>query len=150
MKPTSLDEFYKDVSAGTQLDPSVLAPSGIGKDVGHFNVFDMEKLALKYKADQTLMPYNRRTYYKISLIRGRNVAEYADKVINIERNALLVATPNIPYNWIPQDFEQGGHFCIFTGDFLIQSKSGARWTSCRFYVPEVTLCSRCRMNRRKN
>lgn len=70
------------------------------------------------------MPYNRRAYYKISIISGRNRAEYADKVIDIEKNALLFATPKIPYNYIPQDDNQFGYFCIFTSDFLIQNKSG--------------------------
>ena len=70
------------------------------------------------------MPYNRRAYYKISLISGRNRAEYADKVIEIEKNALLFATPKVPYHWLPQDFNQSGYFCIFTDEFLIQSKSG--------------------------
>jgi len=70
------------------------------------------------------MPYNRREYYKISLISGRNRAEYADKVIDIEKNTLLFATPKIPYNWLPQDHDQHGYFCIFTTDFLIPAKSG--------------------------
>ncbi len=70
------------------------------------------------------MPYNRRAYYKISLIIGRNRAEYADKVIEIGKRALLFATPRIPYNYTPQDKKQTGHFCIFTSDFLMQNKSG--------------------------
>jgi AraC-like DNA-binding protein len=70
------------------------------------------------------MVYNRRAYYKISFISGRNKAEYADKVIEIEKNALLFATPKIPYHYLPQDDNQSGHFCIFTADFLIHTKSG--------------------------
>ncbi len=125
MKPTSVDQFYEEAVAAIQDDSTSLLPPGINKEIGHFNVFDMAELVKKYKMDQTLMPYNRRTYYKISLIRGRNVAEYADKVISIEKNALLFASPKVPYNWIPQDYDQGGYFCIFTDEFLIQSKSGA-------------------------
>jgi AraC family transcriptional activator of pobA len=91
------------------------------KEIGHFNVFKIEDLiGRKTKA----MPYNRRAYYKISMISGGNVAEYADKVIDIEKNALLFATPKIPYNWLPQDDDQHGYFCIFTHDFLLQNKSG--------------------------
>lgn len=70
------------------------------------------------------MPYNRRAYYKISLILGKNRAEYADKVIDIKKRALLFATPRIPYNYLPQDDQQTGHFCIFTADFLLPAKSG--------------------------
>ena len=69
------------------------------------------------------MPYNRRKYYKISLIRGRNRAEYADKVIQIEKNALLFATPKVPYHWVPEDPHQSGSFCVFTEDFFIKDKS---------------------------
>ena len=70
------------------------------------------------------MPYNRRAYYKISLIKGKNRAEYADKVIDITNNALLFATPKVPYHWIPQDENQSGSFCVFTDAFLIKTRSG--------------------------
>src|SRR6185503_12403168 len=60
----------------------------------------------------------------ISLINGANRAEYADKVINIEKSGLLFGTPKIPYRWVPLDAEQKGFFCIFTEDFLVQTKSG--------------------------
>jgi AraC-like DNA-binding protein len=70
------------------------------------------------------MPYSRRAFYKISLIKGRNRAEYADKVVDIQESALLFATPKIPYHWLPQDSNQSGLFCIFTGDFLSKNKTG--------------------------
>jgi AraC family transcriptional regulator, transcriptional activator of pobA len=117
MNPTSLEEFYKETAQ--------LIPEGINKEIGHFNVFKVSELFAKYKHCSTMpMPYNRRAYYKISLISGRNKAEYADKVIDIEKNALLFATPKIPYNWIPQDMDQSGYFCIFTAEFLVREKSG--------------------------
>ena len=123
MKATSLDEFYQQTAtiADTSLD--TLLPDGIRKEVGYFNVFDQKDL-LKDTREKTVMPYDRRAYYKISLINGRNRAEYADKVIDIAQNALLFATPKVPYNWVPQDQNQSGHFCIFTEPFLIQAKSG--------------------------
>lgn len=70
------------------------------------------------------MPYNRRTYYKISLVKGHNKAEYADKVVEIKNMGLLFATPNVPYNWIPVHDAQHGHFCIFTREFVDKTKSG--------------------------
>jgi AraC-like DNA-binding protein len=124
MKTISVDEFYKDATLRSQENPASILPDGMNKDIGHFNVFEMEELFRKFKADPNHMPYNRRTYYKIALIRGRNVAEYADKVIPIEKNALLFATPKVPYHWLPQDYDQKGYFCIFTDDYLAQSKSG--------------------------
>lgn len=115
MEIISLQEFYKDTAA--------LIPEDINKEIGHFNVFKVDDLMARLK-EKPFMPYNRRAYYKISIISGRNKAEYADKVIDIEKNALLFATPKIPYHWIPQDDDQSGYFCIFTHDFLVQHKSG--------------------------
>lgn len=116
METTSLEDFYRETSR--------LIPEGINKEIGHFNVFKTDDIVAQHRKKPGIMPYNRRAYYKISLIRGHNKAEYADKVIDIEKSALLFATPKIPYNYVPQDENQSGYFCIFTSEFLIQSKSG--------------------------
>lgn len=123
MEIISVNEFYQQISTGFASDPRSLLPTGINKEVGHFNVFDLADLIPRLK-EKPGMPYNRRAYYKISLISGRNRAEYADKVIDIEANALLFATPKVPYHWLPQDTNQSGYFCIFTDEFLVQAKSG--------------------------
>lgn len=122
METASLEAFYRQLTAATG-DGRPLLPEGISKEIGHFNVFNTNELIQQLKG-KGVMPYNRRAYYKISLIRGRSRAEYADKVIEIEKNALLFGTPKVPYHWLPQDDEQGGYFCIFTDAFLVQSKSG--------------------------
>jgi hypothetical protein len=117
METTTLEGFYEQTSR--------LIPEGINKEIGHFNVFKTDDVvAQNKKRSVPVMPYNRRAYYKISIISGRNKAEYADKVVDIEKNALLFATPKIPYNWVPLDDNQSGYFCIFTDEFLIHSKSG--------------------------
>lgn len=115
MKNTSIEEFYKEIN--TQI------PEGISKELGHFNVFNIVDVVAKNKT-KPFMPYNRRAYYKISLIVGKNKAEYADKVIDIDKHALLFATPKVPYHYLPQDGEQSGYFCIFTDEFLLRNKSG--------------------------
>nr|WP_281753987.1 helix-turn-helix transcriptional regulator [Neptunitalea chrysea] len=104
-------------------DIAELLPPGIQKEVGHFNVFDISKTIHEYK-QKHIMPYNRRNYYKISLIRGKNRAEYADKVIEIKNNALLFASHKIPYHYIPLDENQRGSFCVFTDAFMVKNKSG--------------------------
>lgn len=119
----SLDSFYKDITQGSTIEPSSLLPDDIQKEIGHFNVFAIKEL-LDRQQGKSVMPYDRRAYYKISLIRGKNRAEYADKVIEIEKQALLFATPKIPYNYLPQDSNQSGQFCVFTAEFLSKSKSG--------------------------
>jgi AraC family transcriptional activator of pobA len=119
MEITTLDEFYKETGRF-----GALLPDDIHKEIGHFNVFNVEDIVARVKTGDKSMPYNRRAYYKISLIKGKNRAEYADKVIDIEKSALLFATPKVPYHWLPQDNDQSGHFCIFTFDFLSRHKSG--------------------------
>ncbi|MCS4165425.1 AraC family transcriptional regulator [Sphingobacterium sp. BIGb0116] len=115
MKTTSIEQFYQEINAGI--------PKEIAREIGHFNVFSFEELAAKLK-DKPIMPYNKRTYYKISLITGKNIAEYADKVIEIDESALVFATPKVPYHWIPKDEDQKGYFCVFTDEFLARNKSG--------------------------
>src|SRR5215217_9688683 len=105
MEVTSLEDFYRETAG--------VLPEGINKEIGHFNVFKIAEVMAALKKTPGTMPYNRRAYYKISWVSGRNKAEYADKVIDIEKNALLFATPRIPYHWLPQDEEQSGYFCIF-------------------------------------
>ncbi|TLV04128.1 helix-turn-helix transcriptional regulator [Dyadobacter luticola] len=120
---TTLDDFYREAAEFSKKDLSELIPTGITKEIGHFNVFDVAE-ALKMIKERPHMTYNRRAYYKINLVDGKNRAEYADKTIDIEQHALIFATPKVPYNWVPQGPVQGGYFCLFTADFLAQSKSG--------------------------
>lgn len=115
MEPTSLEEFYRQIAT--------FFPEEISQEIGHFNLFDVSEMAARYK-QKPFMPYSRRSYYKISLVQGRNRAEYADKVIDIDGSALLFASPQIPYHWIPLDDNQTGYFCVFTNDFLSKTKTG--------------------------
>ena len=123
---SSLDDFYKRNAAPL--------PNGITKEIGHFNVFEAETLFDK-KTGTRIMPYSRRAYYKISWIRGKSRAEYADKVIDINESALLFATPKIPYNWLPADSNQTGMFCIFTADFLTPHKAGVSLDDLPIFQP---------------
>jgi AraC family transcriptional activator of pobA len=120
----SLQDFYREMGFVNENELKTILPDGINKEIGHFNVFNIATVTRKMKESKT-MPYNRRAYYKISLINGRNRAEYADKVIDIKKNALLFASPKIPYNYVPQDENQSGYFCIFTREFLNASAGGA-------------------------
>jgi AraC family transcriptional activator of pobA len=124
MEISSLEDFYRDTAS--------LIPESLNKEIGHFNVF---KIADLFASKEVVMPYNRRAYYKISLINGRNKAEYADKVIDIEKNALLFATPKIPYYYTPVDNDQSGYFCIFTDSFLAKNNSGIQLEDLPIYQP---------------
>ena len=128
MEVRTIDDFYRETS--------LLVPAEINKEVGHFNVFQIaDMIAIRARKGGGEMPYNRRAYYKISLICGRNRAEYADKVIEIETNALLFATPKIPYHYYPLDDQQSGSFCVFTDAFMLPSKSGVVLDDLPIYQP---------------
>ncbi len=124
MTAISIKEFYSQV-LGDKACPEIEQFLSLesNADIGHFNVFDIAEM-YKQCRHKGAMPYNRRTYYKISLIRGKNLAEYADRVIEVQECAVLFATPKIPYRYTPLDDDQGGHFCVFTADFMAKSKSG--------------------------
>nr|WP_128766889.1 helix-turn-helix transcriptional regulator [Leeuwenhoekiella polynyae] len=134
IKNTSLEDFYKEAAAFTGKDLNSILPPEIHKEIGHFNIFDIAETISEVKK-KNQMPYNRRAYYKISLIRGKNRAEYADKVIEINANALLFATPKVPYHWVPLDENQQGNFCVFTDAFLMQSKSGIKLDQLPIFKP---------------
>jgi AraC family transcriptional regulator, transcriptional activator of pobA len=63
-------------------------------------------------------------YYKISLIKGKNLVEFAGKTVMIEKQGILFASPKIPYRYAPQGKKQAGYFCVFTKEFLSKSKTG--------------------------
>ncbi|MBK7030419.1 MAG: AraC family transcriptional regulator [Bacteroidales bacterium] len=119
----SIKEFYKELwgDSGCQLDNFFESKST--HDLGHFNVFDIVKFYFSGK-NKPEMTYNRRLYYKISLIKGKNLVEYAGKTVLIEKQGILFATPKIPYRYTPQTTEQAGFFCVFTKEFLSKSKTG--------------------------
>ena len=119
----SLEDFYKEMGIVSDHELKTLLPNGVNKNLGHFNVFGIGATLRKTKETKT-MPYNRRAYYKISLINGHNRVEYADKMIEIKKHALLFASPKVPYNYIPQDDKQSGYFCIFSHEFLSASRNG--------------------------
>lgn len=121
---TSLEAFYEKMALATEGGMDYILPNGFKNEHGHINIINVEELVARYKGGDKTMPYDRKTYYKISLVCGKNIAEYADKVIHIEKNALVYGSPKIPYNWIPQDENQAGYFCIFTTDFLMPGKTG--------------------------
>ena len=134
MESVSIKEFYQDVLGAKCEELNKFLDNQSNQDIGHFNVFDIKKLnASCYKG---AMPYNRRTYYKISLIKGKNRVEYANKVVDIDNYAVLFATPKIPYRYFPLDPEQSGHFCVFTNDFLAKSKTGINIDKLPLFSPK--------------
>lgn len=123
MSAITITQFYQDILGSSCPDIGQFLAENIHKDIGHFNVFDISEIYRTCTA-KTEMPYNRRTYYKISLINGKNRVEYADKTIEIEDCAVLFASPKVPYNYTNLCAGQSGHFCVFTTEFLPAAKIG--------------------------
>src|SRR5688572_22228426 len=78
---------------------------------GKFNVFRRCTSACEHT------PYNRRDYYKITLIVGEGNLQYADRGVQVDRPALLLSNPVMPYSWEPTSSRQDGYFCVFSEDF---------------------------------
>ncbi|MBD0289073.1 MAG: helix-turn-helix transcriptional regulator, partial [Flavisolibacter sp.] len=84
---------------------------------GHFNVFRLEPFV---GANAKPVPYRRRDYFKIMLVIGNGKVHYADKVIEVQKQALTFSNPQIPYSWEQRDRISGGIFCIFNQHFFYQ------------------------------
>ena len=121
MKSSQLEELYTRLAPETSSPAGALLSAERQREVGHFNVFNVADLMLANR-DRPPMTFDRRAFYKISLIRGRSRVEYADQAVDIEDCALWFATSRVPYRWLPQDQEQKGYFCIFTDEFLLPAK----------------------------
>jgi AraC family transcriptional activator of pobA len=134
MRDISIKEFYKDIGCENSGQLTNFLDSMSSGDLGHFNVFDTANFYFcgNKKSEMT---YNRRLYYKISLIKGQNLVEYADKTVLIEKQGILFATPKIPYRYIPQDNKQNGFFCVFTNEFLSKSKTGFMIDKLPIFMP---------------
>ena len=91
-------------------------PDNLKKGMGHFNVFHLADILGK---DLPPISFNRRIYYKITLVFGRSRLHFADKTIEIEKQALVFSNPQIPYSWEPVN-NQSGYFCVFTESFFQQ------------------------------
>lgn len=125
-----LEELY------TKLAPTntnvLLQPAP--REVGHFNVFNVADLMLANR-DRPPMTFDRRAFYKISLIRGRSRIEYTDQVVEVTEGALWFASSRVPYRWLPHGREQTGYFCVFNDEFLQPTKGRATLADLPFYQP---------------
>ena len=119
MKPRPLEELYAKLAPLAPANLSLLPDRQ--QEASQFNVFNVADLMLTSR-DKPPMTFDRRAFYKISLIRGRSRVEFADQAVELTGGALWFATSRVPYRWLPHDREQTGHFCIFTDEFLMPAK----------------------------
>jgi AraC family transcriptional regulator, transcriptional activator of pobA len=77
---------------------------------GHFNVFA--------RGNCGPTPYGRRDFFKVTLVLGTGKLHYADKWVDVDRPALLISNPPVPYSWESVSAEQKGWYCLFTEAFV--------------------------------
>jgi AraC-like DNA-binding protein len=104
----SLEEFYKRKFNWI--------PESLAQDIGHFNIFRLEPyLEGKMKA----VPYRKRDFYKIMLVKGPGTVHYADRVYEVKKQALSFSNPLVPYKWDNLARDTQGIYCIFNPHFLM-------------------------------
>jgi len=108
-KVETIQEFYKRKFGWM--------PDNIRNEIGHFNVFE---LAPFVGAKAKPVPYKRRDYYKIMLSIGGGKVHFADKVVEVQKQALSFSNPQIPHKWEHNDQIRSGYFCVFNQYFFHQ------------------------------
>lgn len=108
-KLINLEEFYRNKFNWV--------PENLKKDWGHFNVFQLDPY-IGIKAKPT--PYKRRDFYKITLVKGQGRIHYANKFVDVKKQAIVFSNPMIPYKWEGIENFTSGYFCIFNQDFFKQ------------------------------
>lgn len=118
-KSESLKDYYDKLKIQR---PEITVPSfEMVSDIGHFGIF---KRSAYCHLNPT--PYNRRDFYKISLIIGHGVLHYPNEKIEVNGRALLFTNPNIPYAWEATSESQTGYFCLFTENFIHKRNESLR------------------------
>ncbi|RZM12908.1 MAG: AraC family transcriptional regulator, partial [Pedobacter sp.] len=131
----SIEELYSKLEPVTNDVPGTLLRTSMQREVGHFNVFNVEDL-MRGSRDKPTMSFDRRAFYKISLIRGRSRVEFADKAVEVDQCAIWFASSRVPYRWLPKDAAQVGYFCIFTDEFLLPAKGGLQLDELPIFQPD--------------
>ena len=113
MATETLEDFYKN-----KFD---WLPDNLQQNIGHFNVFRIEDCIGPNAKPVT---YSRRSFYKISLMRGENIIHYADKSITLSGTSLMFFSPHVPYTFENMSDDRSGFFCIFTEAFFTERFRG--------------------------
>lgn len=106
-KIETIEEFYK-----RKFD---WIPDNIRNEIGHFNVFEHEPVD---PGKAKPLPYKRRDFFKIMLVIGPIHMNYADRVIQVKKQALFFSNPQIPYNCENLEQIKTGYYCIFNQHFF--------------------------------
>lgn len=106
-KVETIEDFYKK-----KFD---WLPENLKNEIGHFNVFKQDPFR-----GETPVPYKRRDYYKIMLVKGSGRVHFADKIVEVKKQAISFSNPQIPYKWENLNHIDSTIFCIFNQHFFHQ------------------------------
>src|SRR5690606_21122043 len=106
-KMETLQEFYKRKFNQT--------PGALTSEIAHFNLFRLEPYE---EGKPNNIPYRRRDFYKIMLVKGQSQVHFADRSVEIRKQALSFSNPQIPYKWEHLDKIREGIYCIFDQQFF--------------------------------
>jgi AraC family transcriptional regulator, transcriptional activator of pobA len=111
-KLETIEEFYTKKFGGM--------PGDIRKEIGHFNVFKLDPFVGN---NAKPVPYARRDFFKIMLVRGNYKMHYADGVVEIQKQALVFSNPQIPYSCEYTDRIIDGFFVCLQRLFFINTET---------------------------
>lgn len=104
----TLQDYYQRISSE---QAKLMNVSDFEAKKSHFNIAPRRYCSFR-------SPYNRRDYYKISLILGKGMIEYDHHQIEISQPTLFLPSPGIPYSWTCGSDRQDGYFCLFNQEFF--------------------------------
>jgi len=84
-------------------------------NIGHFDIIEISDLP---PTDADRVNYLRRSYYKVSLVKGHSKVKFPEEEFELNGWALVFTHPSRPYQWQRISEVQQGMVCIFTAEFL--------------------------------
>ncbi len=118
---TSIETFYREMAGTRGKDSSDFLLPGITREIGHFRVSDIAATPMM-SGQACPEPYSKRPYYRISLLRSRNLTATASHPAG---NLLFFTTPGMSYPNLSTAGEHAVYGCAFTEDFVLRSPGGS-------------------------
>ena len=91
-------------------------------ELAAYPIGDLQMKGFKaYEVETRVHPipiYGRRDFYKVCLISGHTLLNYADRSIDIDGTFLFFGNPHIPYSSHIQSEMMTGYACLFSAEFL--------------------------------
>jgi AraC family transcriptional regulator, transcriptional activator of pobA len=106
-------------------------------ELAAYPIGDLQMKGFKaYEVETRVHPmpiYGRRDFYKVCLISGHTLLNYADRTIDIDGTFLFFGNPHIPYSSHIQSEMMTGYACLFSEEFLkLKDRPGSHHESPLF------------------